>query len=80
MRNAPNRRCLRERVVVKNVMLKNSKDGTPLQPNKGDGIEQATELTVAADKSINIYIDNAQQILQQNAQCSQFGLFSSFNN
>ena len=65
---------------MKNVMLKNSKDGTPLQPNKGDGIEQATELTVAADKSINIYIDNAQQILQQNAQCSQFGLLSSFNN
>tara|TARA_B110001450_G_C17169517_1_gene298770 strand:+ start:149 stop:334 length:186 start_codon:yes stop_codon:yes gene_type:complete len=60
-------------------MLKNSKDGTPLQPNKGDGIEQATELTVAADKSINIYIDNAQQILQQNAQCSQFGLLLSFN-
>ena len=55
MRNAPNRRCLRERVVVKNVMLKNSKDGTPLQPNKGDVIERATELTVAADKSIDIY-------------------------
>ena len=28
---------------------------TPLQPNKGDGIERATELTVAADKSIDIY-------------------------
>ena len=60
-------------------MLKNLKDGTPLQPNKGDGIERAMELTVAADKSIDIYIDNAQQILQQNAQCSQFGLLSSFN-
>ena len=54
---------------------------TPLQPNKGDGIEQATtELTVTADKSIDIYIDDTQQILQQNSQCSQFGLLSLFNN